>query len=307
MEAAAWADRVSVNIELPSAASLARIAPDKKPQDILRPMKTLAIAGGYEPRSILPFGIAGTVCDVSHSEPKPIERSAKNSVLEARKTRSRNPSAGILPAGQTTQLVVGASPESDAVILSLAENLYLAYDVRRVYYSAFIPTGNDSRLPVVSAPPLGREHRLYQADWLFRFYGFTAQEILDTSKPFLDPHIDPKSDWALRNLHFFPVEIRTAEYPELLRVPGIGPKSASRIVAARRKGVLTTASLSKMGVTMRRAQWFITLGGVMASKEIPARFRGLSTMLERPEFLRGELLDPSFRKKDAWQPELPWC
>jgi putative DNA modification/repair radical SAM protein len=316
MEAAAWADRVSVNIELPSAKSLALIAPDKKPEDIFHPMRTLAIAGGYEPQRLSSAYIVKDAHESSYpvpalrpvhiSEPRPIEIPKRTSVKAARRTRNRNPNAGVLPAGQTTQLVVGASPESDAVILTLAENLYLAYDVRRVYYSAFIPTGNDSRLPVISSPPLDREHRLYQADWLFRFYGFTAGEILDASKPFLDPRIDPKSDWALRNLHFFPIEIRTAEYLDLLRVPGIGPKSASRIVAARRKGRLTTTALSKMGVVMRRAQWFITLYGAMASRQDPASFRGITKMLERPEFLRGELLDPSFRKKELMQPELPW-
>jgi len=326
LEAAKWADRVSVNIELPSAASLSRIAPDKTPGAIFGPMRTIARAGGFEPRlpapGIAPPTFAGqlpqrALVRTAGRDLEPFEAAdgragAGQSVMAARKNRKRDASAAILPAGQTTQMVVGASPESDAVILTLAENLYLAYDVRRVYYSAFIPTGADPRLPSTGKPPLAREHRLYQADWLFRFYGFSADEILDPSRPFLDGQLDPKSGWALRNLHLFPVEIRTADYGQLLRVPGIGPKSASRIVAARRKGQLGLDALSRLGVTMRRAKWFITVGGKMASRNDPdassgaRELSGLSRCLERPEFLRSQLLDPAFRETAASQPDLPW-
>lgn len=208
-----------------------------------------------------------------------------------------------MPAGQTTQLVVGASPESDATILSLAENLYLAYDVRRVYYSAYIPTGSDPRLPVVEKPPLAREHRLYQADWLFRFYGFAASEILDAAHPFLDARIDPKSSWALRNLGFFPVEIGSADYGDLLRVPGIGPTSARRILKARRQASIRPSSLSRLGVVMRRARWFITVGGKLPDGE--AMGTG-GSMLGNPEILKRALLDPAFREDEPDQPELPW-
>jgi len=235
------------------------------------------------------------------------------SVLDARKTRVRDPGAALMPAGQTTQLVVGASPESDATILNLAENLYLAYDVRRVYYSAFIPTGSDPRLPVIGKPPLAREHRLYQADWLFRFYGFAASEILDETRPFLDQRIDPKSDWALRNMQRFPVEVSTADYKDLLRVPGIGPKSAARIVKARRQSALRVASLSRLGVVMRRAKWFITVGGKLADGESYPQFdepvafpKYGSRMLEHPDILRRALLDPAFREDGSSQPDLPW-
>jgi len=235
------------------------------------------------------------------------------SVFEARKTRDRDPEAALMPAGQTTQLVVGASPESDATILTLAENLYLAYDVRRVYYSAFIPTGSDPRLPAVGKPPLAREHRLYQADWLFRFYGFAASEILDETHPFLDQRIDPKSDWALRNMQRFPIEVSTADYAELLRVPGIGPKSAARIVKARRQSALRVASLSHLGVVMRRAKWFITVGGKSADDEGYAPFdrsaiqpRHGSALLDHPDILRRALLDPAFRDIESSQLDLPW-
>ncbi|MHB9004904.1 MAG: putative DNA modification/repair radical SAM protein [Coriobacteriia bacterium] len=336
VEAARWADRVSVNIELPSAASLSRIAPDKTPQAIFGPMRTLARAGGFEP-GMLPAptasaasprlgaakedgGAAGEAALVPYAKTAPrapalAARDAASglSVFEARKTRVRDPEAALMPAGQTTQLVVGASPESDATILNLAENLYLAYDVRRVYYSAFIPTGSDPRLPTIGKPPLAREHRLYQADWLFRFYGFAASEILDDANPFLDQRIDPKSDWALRNMQRFPIEVSTADYKDLLRVPGIGPTSAARIVKARRQSALRIASLSRLGVVMRRAKWFITVGGKLADGESLSQFdeptvfpNHGSRMLEHPDILRRALLDPAFRENESSQPDLPW-
>ena len=374
LEAARWADRVSVNIELPSSASLARIAPDKKPQAIFGPMRVLARASGFlekrglsgaspAPEQVRPeimsesaspylagsaasarsAASAGSLASaespvapgspafggtdlavrtLAPPEPHPLEiLKGATSVMDARRTRPQNPEAPLIPAGQTTQMVVGASPESDAVILGLAEGLYLAYDVRRVYYSAFVPTGGDPRLPVVDKPPLAREHRLYQADWLFRFYGFQASEILDSSRPFLDKDLDPKSSWALRNLQRFPIEVLTAEYSDLLRVPGIGPKSATRIVSARRQGRLKPESLSRLGVVMRRAKWFLTVGGRLASRGDPdasvasgpldspgaARRKGLSMPLESPEFLRGVLLDPAFREEGGCQPDLPWA
>jgi putative DNA modification/repair radical SAM protein len=336
LEAARWADRVSVNIELPSAASLLRIAPDKTPKAIFGPMKTLARASGFEPAALPSPGNAlalpgnalpppgNELSWPGNSLPHPGNASAPPgdlqppsvSVMDARKTRARNPEAALIPAGQTTQLVIGASPESDATILSLAQNLYLAYDVRRVYYSAFMPAGSDPRLPAIGKPPLAREHRLYQADWLFRFYGFSASEILDPSKPFLDQTIDPKSDWALRNLHRFPVEISTAEYRDLLRIPGIGPKSALRIVKARKHGAIRSSSLARLGVVMRRARWFITVGGRLPDEKSDDTFGAMSfsptvttkasRMLESPEILRRALLDPIFRDEQTFQPELPW-
>jgi putative DNA modification/repair radical SAM protein len=329
MEAARWADRVSVNIELPSAASLASIAPDKSPAAIFQPMRTLARASGFEPRRLLqpqstsptsgqstlqlpespmarpqPFATAQSRPDRTEpnpswpamdlalpavAEPRPLydspgsgsttvnpssststasgrsgSRSSLPSVMEARKNRTRNPEAAILPAGQTTQMVIGASPESDLDILTLAENLYLAYDVRRVYYSAFIPVCGDTRVPALPRPPLLREHRLYQADWLFRFYGFSADEIIDPGRPNLDDRLDPKCAWALRNLHRFPIDLNKADYLEILRVPGIGPKSASRILRARRQNRLKPQMLASLGVVMKRARWFVSCSGVMA-------------------------------------------
>ncbi|MFA6505037.1 MAG: putative DNA modification/repair radical SAM protein [Treponemataceae bacterium] len=303
-EAARWADRVSVNIELPSALSLSRVAPDKTPASIFGPMRALARASGFEPRrligagpiaaptlspdsgtrqsrSLLPLPVPNTSdttvianawpgiprTEPTAVEPRPlydgtIDQSINRpSVREARQNRYRNPLAAVLPAGQTTQLVVGASPESDAAILTLAENLYLAYDVRRVYYSAFIPVGGDPRVPSLPGPPLLREHRLYQADWLFRFYGFTASEILENGRPFLDDTLDPKCDWALRNIGLFPIDVNKASYLELLRVPGIGPKAASRVLRSRRSGPLKNENLQALGVVMKRARWFVCCSG----------------------------------------------
>ncbi|HNX73932.1 MAG TPA: putative DNA modification/repair radical SAM protein [Spirochaetales bacterium] len=346
LEAARWADRASVNIELPSAVSLAQIAPDKTPQAIFGPMRALAKASGFE--SVLPNAAAATISapdsvategpgagvsgaslngeseqtlpqtcpapetraaleDFSLSGDSAISRKATDSVreqhlsvLDARRGRPRDPKAGLIPAGQSTQLVIGASPEPDTTILTLAENLYLAFDVRRVYYSAFVPTGGDPRLPAVSAPPLAREHRLYQADWLFRFYGFTANEILDVSHPFLDLDIDPKSSWALRNLAMFPVEVNKAPYRDLLRVPGIGRTSAKRIVDARRSGPLNVASLPRLGVVMKRARWFLTVSGRMILPDDFSSGRGFAnprSPLDNPEFLRSMLVDPRFKEQ----------
>jgi predicted DNA-binding helix-hairpin-helix protein len=172
------------------------------------------------------------------------------------------------PAGQSTQLIVGASEEDDRRIISLSSSLYRKFSLRRVYYSAFTPVGApggsgipDSRLPDIPGPPLVREHRLYQADWLLRFYHFTAQEILDESTPFLDPHLDPKTAWALRHLDWFPLEISRAAYEELLRVPGIGAKTARRIIETRRSRTLTFDSLRRIGAVLKRARYFITVSG----------------------------------------------
>jgi putative DNA modification/repair radical SAM protein len=341
LEAAHWADRASVNIELPSSASLAQIAPDKKPDAIFGPMRAIARASGFEPRYLpappldddiklqkgphrliseyggLPSGPQTPSTEMFRLNSRLLsarsDGPAAPSVMEARKERPRNPEADLIPAGQTTQLIIGASPESDATILALAENLYLAFDVRRVYYSAFIPTGNDPRIPAVSRPPLAREHRLYQADWLFRFYGFKATEILDPRHPFLDLNLDPKSGWALRNPDMFPVEVTTANYRTLLRVPGVGPKSASRIVAARRCGTLRVSGLAALGVIMRRARWFITVSGKLAATELDetqcdwtgSAMRGWR-LLEHPELLRQALLDPEIRDEPSQQLELQW-
>lgn len=226
-QAGRYADRVSVNIELPTAASLRQLAPDKSREAVLAPMRTA---------DELINAVAGE--------------------------RRRSPRAPrFAPAGQSTQLIVGASPENDREILTLSEALYRQMHLRRVYYSAYVPVGSDNRLPALPAPPLLREHRLYQADWLLRYYGFAVSELLDEAMPHLDVQLDPKAAWALRHPEIFPVEVNRADYEMLLRVPGVGVRSARRILRARRTGALHGDDLARLGVVMKRARWFLTAGG----------------------------------------------
>lgn len=186
----------------------------------------------------------------------------KNRILEERENyRTFRAAQKFIPAGQTTQMMVGASPESDLRILTLSEGLYRSIRMKRVYYSAFVPVVSHPLLPTIDKPPLLREHRLYQADWLLRFYGFSAGELLDANHPDLDSLVDPKSDWAVRNYHLFPVEINTVDYEMLLRIPGIGIKSAEKIIRARRIRALNYDNLKKIGVVLKRAKHFITCQG----------------------------------------------
>ncbi len=229
------ADRMSVNIELPSERSLALLAPDKSRDAVLRPMKQI---------------------DQSIAQ-------NKNELAVYRHTPR------FVPAGQSTQMIVGATPDTDRQILRLTAGLYKKYHLKRVFFSAYIPIVSDSRLPALNTrPPLLREHRLYQADWLLRFYGFDADEILDDAHPDFNPALDPKCNWALNHPEYFPVEINRAPYEMLLRVPGIGVKSAQRIVRTRRAACLKTEDLRKIGVVMKRAQYFITVSGRAA---VPGR------------------------------------
>ena len=223
------ADRMSVNIELPSAGSLALLAPDKKKENILTPMGQIR------------DGIS----------------------LASRERKLCCHAPRFAPAGQSTQMIVGATPESDRQILTLTQGLYDKYHLKRVFYSAYMPVSNSPLLPAPQnfQPPLLREHRLYQADWLLRFYHFRAEELLDEEAPNLDPRLDPKCTWALRHLEFFPVEVNRADYEALLRVPGVGVRSARRILAARRVGPLTFEGLKRLGVVLKRAQYFLTCSG----------------------------------------------
>lgn len=224
------ADRMSVNIEFPSEKSLKKLAPDKSKAAIFEPMKM--IAGGI----------------------------AENS----RELVRYNHAPKFTPAGQSTQMIIGASPESDRTIINLTEALYQKYKLKRVFYSAYIPVNESSLLPSLETkPPLLREHRLYQADWLLRFYGFKADELLDDQHENFNPLVDPKCSWALAHLDEFPVEVNKAPKDKLLRVPGIGPTSALRIMQARRFATLDFAGLKKIGVVLKRAQYFITAGGRM--------------------------------------------
>ena len=218
---------MSVNIELPSDKGLEVLAPQKPKRALLKPMHQIS-----------------------------------NKIIENKENkRLFKKGDSFVPAGQSTQLIVGATPDKDLSILKLSEALYGNFNLKRVYYSAFVPTVTDPRLPALIKPPLLREHRLYQADWLLRFYGFEADELLSKSNPNFNPELDPKADWAMRNLHMFPIEVNSAEYELLLRVPGIGVKSAQRIITARRVGRLTFDNLKKIGVVLKRAGHFLTCQG----------------------------------------------
>ena len=216
-------DRMSINIELPSNNSLKLLAPQKEKTGILTPMSY-------------------------------VSNKMKLNKLEKRKEN-------FIPAGQTTQLIIGATPESDLKILKLSENLYKKSSLKRVYYSAYISVNNDKNLPTLESPPLLRENRLYQADWLLRFYGFKADELLSETHPNFNNVLDPKCEWALRNLDKFPIEINKANYFTLIRVPGIGVVSAKKIIKARRNFDLNFDSLKNLGIVLKRAKYFITCKG----------------------------------------------
>ena len=182
-------------------------------------------------------------------------------VSDIMKTVKNNRSKDFTPAGQSTQMIIGASQESDLDILSKSEYLYQKYDLKRVFYSAYIPVNNDKLLPSIKVPPLKRENRLYQADWLLRFYGYNVESLLDKDNPNFNLLLDPKADWALRHMNEFPKEINTASYYDLLKVPGIGPKSAKKIIASRRVFKIEFNDLKKMNVSLKRAKYFILCNG----------------------------------------------
>lgn len=224
------ADRLSVNIELPSQKGLAALAPDKSKAAILAPMRLIEAQGRQNKEELVKYRHA----------------------------------PAFAPAGQSTQLIVGATEDSDRHILHLTESLYDRYRLKRVFYSAYVPVVENPLLPALhTKPPLLREHRLYHADWLLRFYGFRADELLDDQHPNFDPMLDPKCYWAITHPEQFPVEIMTADLGRLLRVPGIGPTGARRILSARRTGLLHFDDLKKMGIVLKRAQFFILCGGRM--------------------------------------------
>ncbi len=223
------ADRMSVNIELPSQQSLALLAPDKSKHSILAPMGYLT--GRIRENKMVPY----------HAAPQ------------------------FVPAGQSTQMIIGATPDTDYQILNLSEGLYKRYGLKRVFYSAYMPVSDNPLLPALTTkPPLLREHRLYQADWLLRFYGFEARELLDEGHQHFNPYLDPKCNWALNHMEQFPVEVNHAPYEMLLRVPGIGVNSARRILTARRVSTLDFPALKKLGVVLKRAQYFILCRGRVA-------------------------------------------
>lgn len=255
------ADRISVNMELPSSESLALLCPNKTRDSIVAPMRQIreGIAEDRDTRALM----RRDACYMAQRRP-------------ARKTRA------FAPAGQSTQMIIGATPETDFQILNLSSSLYKTMHMKRVFFSAYLSVNEDGRLPQGNAVQLDREHRLYQADWLMRFYKFDAAELIDEGQPFLATDIDPKANWAINHLDRFPIEVSTAPYEELLRVPGIGVRGAKAIVGARRATALGEAELRKLGVAYKRARFFITCRG---------RYQGHGTRFDK-ESLHAQLAAP---------------
>ncbi|MCG6186468.1 putative DNA modification/repair radical SAM protein [Maribellus maritimus] len=271
-EAGIWADRLSVNIEIPTEMNLQRLAPEKNYNGILLPMNQI-----------------------------------KDEILQSKEERKRyRKSQRFAPAGQSTQLIVGATPETDRQIILLSSGLYKAQNLKRVYFSGYLPVNNyDKRLPALTRPPLVRENRLYQSDWLMRFYHFKAEEILTEEQPFLDLDIDPKLGYALRNMHLFPVDINRADYEMILRVPGIGVRSAQKIILARRHRRLNLMHLKKIGIVMKRAQYFITCNELPISNTDwePARLKRV--LVTQSTTKNRKTLDTQLSLFASFKPALP--
>lgn len=260
------ADRMSLNLELATADGLKQLAPGKSREKILLPMRQIQ-KGIHGQRMLLTDGkaeVRPALADYGYDSEEaagglPGALTTGNAKVPALRAKQ-----DFVPAGQSTQMIVGATQENDYQLLTVAESLYQNYDLKRVFYSAYVALNEDSALPDPGTkPPLLREHRLYQADWLLRFYGFKAQELLSEDKPNFNVYLDPKCEWAIRHLEHFPVEINRAPYDLLLRVPGIGVKSARRIVRARRSEKLGFEQLRRIGVVLKRAHYFITCDGKM--------------------------------------------
>ena len=236
------ADRLSVNIEMPTSKSLEVFAPQKKPKQIFAPMRQ----------------ITDTLIETKSLKGPGTMSASLGGVSEFALTRQPPKRGSFASAGQTTQMIIGAGGETDAAILTTSENLYRTFAMKRVYYSAYIPVVDSPVLPDIrTAPPLKREHRIYQADWLLRFYGFTVSELFNKENENLDPDLDPKVTWALRNLDRFPIEVNRASYEELMRIPGIGHITAKRIMRQRRYAAVRFDDLKKMGAVMKRAKYFV--------------------------------------------------
>jgi putative DNA modification/repair radical SAM protein len=287
------ADRISINMELPTEQSLSKLAPNKTMKNIIEPMNRISgtIAGhrvaiGKSARMERCGINKHLVNSIFGPEAGRIEGSSDQPFLypaERNDALLRRPFA---PAGQSTQMIIGASNETDLELIRTTQALYQSFDLKRVFYSAYIPINDDDTLPGKDTPvPLLREHRLYQADWLLRYYGFGAEEILTKDNPFLDYRVDPKCFWALNHLDIFPVEINRAPVEMLLRVPGIGPTSVKRIISARRYGNVNFEMLKRMHVVLKRAQYFITCNGKMLNR----------TPIEQ-RFIMGQLTDLEHRE-----------
>lgn len=292
------ADRLSVNIEMPTSKSLELFAPQKKPKEIFRPMRQITNSL-IERNALKGPGTMFKGQDVNAPEnyltPDSGRLMADSLQLRENQNSHENPETQMTalakgrpkkevfaPAGQTTQMIIGAGDETDRQILMTTENLYHTFKMKRVYYSAYIPVVSSPILPDAGTlPPLAREHRLYQADWLLRFYGFSVNELVDEMHPDLDPDVDPKVTWALRHMDQFPVEVNKASMDMLLRIPGIGTVSAKRIMRQRKVASVKYDDLKKMGVVLKRAKHFLTCNG---------RYYGGKYFL--PEIIKSQLMEP---------------
>lgn len=284
------ADRMSINLELPTAESLKKLAPHKNFSTILTPMKKVSdtianhritmgkearLERSYSNRYLSGSIFSGKFLNEKNKSLQTSDNIKSNGVIHTTIDIKNVLPASVVnglkrpfsPAGQSTQMIIGATEETDFNLLKTTQELYKSYDLKRVFYSAYIPINEDDMLPSLdTSPPLLREHRLYQADWLLRFYGFNADELLTEEKPNFNEFIDPKCEWALRHLELFPVEVQKVDYEMLLRVPGIGPKSAMRIIKARKYSKINFEDLKKMGVVLKRAHYFLTCSGNMMYK-----------------------------------------
>lgn len=254
-EAGLYADRLSINVEMPTEKSLKLLAPDKNHQDMMRPMNYL-----------------------------------RKEIIGRKEERKQNSKTPLFaPAGQSTQMVIGATPENDAEILGMSDYFYKKMNLKRVYYSGYVPISDDNRLPAVGTPvPMVRENRLYQADWLMRFYGFKVGELVSPEQPHLDMDIDPKLNWALRHLDQFPLDVNTADRELIMRVPGIGVQSADKIVAARKFSKLNTDHLQKMGIAYNRAKYFLQSVNPFASRKeyTPGQIRQQILQIQNSKYQR---------------------
>ena len=326
IEMAGWyADRMSINLELPTEEGLKRLAPNKTRKTILTPMRQiqngmaesreyLGMKGGNygayhftqerKQKRLAMWGVASapdTNADtggykISHSGSRDSVITGTDLMRQGKSSsglqlwNSCDTKRGFVPAGQSTQMIIGASGETDYEIMAVSEALYRRFDLKRVFYSAFINVNKDSTLPALDGqPPLRREHRLYQADFLLRYYGFEANELLSPDRPNFNTYLDPKCDWALGHLELFPVEIESADYDTLLRVPGIGVKSAGRIIRARRTGRVDFDSLKAMGVVLKRAIYFITCHGRMFQDflKVEENYITRSLLADNTDVMRG--------------------
>ena len=304
------ADRISVNMELPTQESLGKLAPNKNMNNIIKPMNQISgtiaahrMAIGRSPRMDRAGINKHLISSIWGNAAQRIESKSESGLLLPADRKDAQLHRTFAGAGQSTQMIIGATDETDFELIRTTQNLYQAFDLKRVFYSGYIPLNEDDVLPELDTPvPLLREHRLYQADWLMRYYGFFADELLSEQNPFFDNQLDPKCYWAIKHLEKFPVEINTASAETLLKVPGIGPNGVKKILSARRHGSVNFEMLKKMRIVLKRAQYFITCNGKMLYRiPIEERFiRNQLTDLEKTNVMQIEGRDVSYKQMNLF-------